>query len=1519
MDRLHKVATGFGGALKAPVGLVADLATAPWNDDDEFDGFINTIYRRTVKRGGEFFGELVGPDEGLGAAIGALPGTVRRPAAAVIDPAMRGAEYAYREGVSRPVATTYIAGNMAAEGKFGEGFQRAASPLLGVNSIVSALFGDADLVEAYRMSENMSPGQAAAAAVFNANIYNEAELARISATDRYEILSGVVDATYRLTADPSVVAGKAATTARIRYLTQPIRSAEDINRAMESGRVGRFVDALQGKSAAEIRDQFFPDHKNGAVIASVLDDALQMDSGAKVAVTAPAYTDVERAVLEMSGPLGTGVTKKIAQPFLGGESHGVEPVLIKNGIPLASLIDDAGNATDHYLEFGDDIKKVLKDERVRVEADPETTFKANTLRGIDEMLAGIEKLDTRMQGVNLTAGIASGQNVAMALRAMMGDADAIEAIRAQRAALAGKIDRLTSDLSDLDADDSLFGDPQRAANLQAEIDELYPLDQRLARAEAATATMTEVPRVSRVGELRTAITRSDFYQESPLAAPVRVVFNMNPQGMVRLHDQSGDIQLDRQLRKSGMDRATRDGLRGEYMAALNPMERQQVLAKAENVAVEALAGKAGMTTDEINAALSEAARGRAQAAQVMQSRIYDGAGRSRVMIPPETPGGAWTEMHVPMMATQEANVMPLVDMDELRKVTTSIGRFRSAHPATDIPAELVTKFYKLWKPSVLLRVGWPLRVVGDEQLRIIAKLGALSQFNEIKGNVAQSLGQTLKRIPNEERVGPYNRVFRVGNYELEGPFGAPGDAANISRQLASSRSSFEASIGQTERGVLNTLRESTGEWRHITPDAPDYGPAWEKDVNLQIGQDEMARRLLQGDTPEQVAKWMRSTPEGRAYAARNPIRSRNVDRWVNTVAEHVESYLPTDELKELALRRKATAADLSRAIPDAAARPIVHGEILSQALGKSTVDKVLGGIIEGGYKFLGSAPSDFLSRNPFFSQMYKAEASRLTRLLDEQRPGMLAAEDLRMVEARSRDYALAETKNLLYDLAEGSELGELARFFMPFYGAWQEVITRWAGLAIENPAFVARTRLVAGAPEKARFDWFSVTDEEGNVITDDSPNRDTHDRFLTIRIPEFVKDLPGGRGLRSQGSVKFSKDSFNMVLQGPPGFGPPVQIPLNEIVKGRPELEDSVKWALPFGTTQEVKDMLLPATAKRLRSRSQGEEDRIYTNTLARIFTTKLVDYNLGKRDDRPTYAEAKKETDSFFNMRLFASFTSPSAPSFDSPYQMYISAYRKLREADPETADEKFLDQFGEEFFPLTASFSRSKDGVPPTVEAYAARSRYRDLIEEYPDLGGLIVGSEGAGDFARSVYDAQLSTPIRPGSDIHQREGQSFEEIEAGPEVRLGWLEYRRVMSLVEAERIQRGLPNLQVKAARDLAEIKRAATQRLAVRYPKWYEGFATVDQNAMTRRIEAMQKIADDDRLAQREDIRGLGEYLRARRAVQAELASRDAHTLTAGANQDLALLWESIKGAIVERNLAFQDLYYRYLERDMVAA
>jgi len=1409
LDRFHDAIVGVGGAIQAPFGLVKDLAIAPFDDTDD-SGPLTTTYDALTRRGGQMVGNLLGPEEGLGALIGGLPSQARSPVRRVTTPAMNLLEGAWREGVSQPISTALTAASLA-EAPGGGGLAGLADPR--------------NWREAYGIAEHRSPGQALALAFATKDITDPDEVAKAQGTDFYRVVSGTTDAVLRVTLDPLVVAGKVR---QVTLASRLITSQDDIARLTANGSLDRFAHAVDKMNASEIRLTYFPEHAFGA--------------------------------------------------------------------DISSLLADAGDATT----------------RVKV------------------------------------------------LRTLMGATDEIEGIRTWSADLAGRLDRLTRNdevVRNLTNEGFVYANaPDELARGAAEIDALYPELDRLGRIEAAVGALREAPRATLRAQARGAIVRSDWYQSSRWAKPLRVVFDMEPHHIIRFDDPTGDIQFWRWLQQSDLDLATQEQYRARYMAAGSAMDRENIIIGAEHAATRSIAEKAGMTADEIGEVLKRSRVGRERARAALHSRKYDGEGRARLHLVDDD--GTFIER--PLLVTQEAQLTTLPDMHLIRQATKRIGQFRLDHPTTAIPRETLEAFYRVWKPSVLLRVGWPLRVIGDEQLRILAKIGALAHARSIRtglkdAQATQAIKPIRDRIATLEKLGDKlddaqrvelgalrakvdeiaaTRIRLVDGYRFEGPFGAVGDGENIYRHLASSRDSFQQFFGRSEKGILDDLR-NTGEWRSIGPDDVDsYTRAWEHAVNHQIGEDAMARQFLEGATADDVARWLRTTAEGRAHARRLPFR-RDHRAWAEAVEGQVHAYLPTEELRQAALKRHATHEMLAKQVRDASARPIVHGEILGQSLGTSKTMEAVQGLVDRGYKVLGSLPSDALSRNRFFDSVYTAEVQRQVRLLGPN--AVLDGKVLASVENAARRYALRQTKTLLYDLAEQARWAEMLRFFVPFGNAWQEVLTRWAGLVVENPAFARRMQLLYMAPEKAGI----VTDEQGYVVDEhgkitEAPPGFEHmvgqqggsERNVTIRLPEWAHDIPG---LRGQGNMKFGKNTINLMLQGPPGFGPVVQVPANEIAKARPDLEAALNFVLPYGSTQETRNLLLPATARRFITAREGEENRLYANSAIRRYYDMIVDYNLGKREERPTWQEAKNDTDAFWNLRTAASYIAPFTPQFDSPYQLYIDSYRLRREWDstltPEqrqaadylSPDEWFLQTYGEEFFPLTQSLSKSIDGIPPTLEGHEARLHYQDLIETYPELGSLIIGKEGAGEFSRAVYDAQLATRVAPGAAHRQRESQSFEEATAAPNVRLGWLRFRKFMDLIDAERVQRGLPNLQVKEAEGLATLKRVVIEALANRYPEWYAEFSIVDRQAMSRRLEGMAAIVTDKRLIGRPEIQGLATYLRARQAFQGVLAARKAaggaQTLEAVANQDVAAAWATVVGRLTERNLAFADLYYRWLTND----
>lgn len=1152
------------------------------------------------------------------------------------------------------------------------------------------------------------------------------------------------------------------------------------------------------------------------------------------------------------------------------------------------------------------------------------------------------------------------------LRALMGDQESLVKLDEMRSKLhleIGSLNKRAEELGPIKAAEpyryegtivdpthqaALFGMTERGIPgdiqyLRDQVQKYYDTDTRVQRMQAGFSAIKESPKVGPIGELRTAITRSDFYQQTPLGKTLQSFFHMNSHPVVNISDPRSDIQLNRLLDEAELPQPLKDTFRTEYMRAPDDTSRMNILLSAERTSVAHIAKSAGMDEAELTSLLNDISKGRGEATDILQSRVFNKDGTS--VLTHQDEFGEWVETNFPASATQESTLVPLINMRELKAASTQFGQFRAAHPTTAIPPYLASKFNRLWKPAVLIRPAWPIRVVGDEQFRIIAKIGALSHLNNLgtglRDYTSDFLSATRERgitnvIGRENRAVRQSFAVREFNYlghDMEGVFGTPDDIRRFTRDLASSAKSWQGLVGESENYYLRELRTAGANFKSVLPTDPDY-PALYNWAVEKLRTQPIAKKLLEGQSVDDILTFLHSTPEGTDILKANTIRAHNARNWIEDIEGQVNQYTAgNDELKSLVASGKATHDDLARLIPDEAARPIAHGEVLNQSLNQGYAAKLIPSLIERTFDKLGRLPTDTFSRNPFMGHMYRAEISRQIDILGGEKAVITDALKTQ-IETRARNYALNETEKLLYDLAESSRFGEILGFLSPFYNAWQEVITRWSGLAAENPAFAARARLIWRAPEKMGL----VTDENGQEISADetysddptSPNYRGKDRIIHLPLPSWVKDIPGMKGIASKDSIGFNKKSFNLVLQGFPSVGPLVAIPVNEIVKSRPELADSVKFILPYGPTFDTKSLILPTSAKYLAS--AAEQDQKYQNVLLRIYFDKITDYNLGKRDTKPTFAEAQDEATKFTHLRALASAVLPASPVFQSPYQLQIDAFRQAQaryaqdknsladeHGNARTPDEYFLDTYGKEYFALTQAVTRSMNGVPPTLDSWKKSKELAPLIQEFPELGGLIIGADGAGEFNSAVYQAQLHTQLAPGSPDTQRETIPFSEASVSPDKRLGWIEYRRAMDMLEATRIQRGLPNLQVAAARDLAAAKAAVTQYLSDKYPAWKDDFNQTDKGKWENKIKALREISAKPEMAGRPDMQGIRDYLTARDAFNKQLADRKkaggASTLNASTNQDLAEAWHSVTGYLIEHNLPFSDVFYRHLEND----
>jgi hypothetical protein len=582
--------------------------------------------------------------------------------------------------------------------------------------------------------------------------------------------------------------------------------------------------------------------------------------------------------------------------------------------------------------------------------------------------------------------------------------------------------------------------------------------------------------------------------------------------------------------------------------------------------------------------------------------------------------------------------------------------------------------------------------------------------------------------------------------------------------------------------------------------------------------------------------------------------------------------------------------------------------------------KSLDGFIERAFASIGGLPTDNLVRNPFFRARYEVAFRRRVQSSIDLETGELrmTGDQINEMQNAARTEALKETRHLLYDLAENTRFGELVANIMPFYGAWQEVISRWVGITVENPAHtlrVLRAYRRAGAGTEGIITTY--TDDDG-------------DEYWVITPPESLRDgllgtLFNGGAIQSLAGVplRFSKSSANMLSQGLPGFGPVVGIPVNELVMKRPDLEDAMKIVLPFGVQSGENAIwrgfgaASPAWARRLVSYLAEDESYLsmqqllLRDTLQKMeIQNDSIDFN-NPEEVNELLKQIEEKAQNIWIIRGVAALVSPIQPLPTSPFQAQIDKYRKLQLADPESlingkgqissADEIFLEEEGDEFFYLTARFTRNNTGIPATLEGHAASKRHADLIAAHPRYGRLIVGIDagGSSEFSNATYRIQQTTETSPGSDVMFRERLGLLETAESVEVSNGWQEYRNFMDIVAVEVAKAGCLSINDPACKWLRELKGDFIFELGQSNKLWFEDYRVRDSAVnQAENMTVFRKLIADETINQRSDIEKLAEYVITRDAFSRELARLDVEggssSLFSRQNQWVLSMWDDYK-------------------------
>ena len=870
--------------------------------------------------------------------------------------------------------------------------------------------------------------------------------------------------------------------------------------------------------------------------------------------------------------------------------------------------------------------------------------------------------------------------------------------------------------------------------------------------------------------------------------------------------------------------------------------------------------------------------------------------------------------------------------------------------------------------------GMNIKQVQQSSTKVINELNGLkSKISELEAKVSlkpdnvELNGElnTLKLL-QEEKIAVYNHYAdvlsrkgikepkqRIGTgsykvttsdgevYDLQDAFGGP--LGDMFRKIASSGNSFERLVDSNTDMYMRKL--SSKGIGAVRPSDPAYFEQWAQTLRQQFGNSAVVNKIIAGDNIEDITKWLRNSPEGRDLRKRLALTSDESAEYVNKINGFLDQYLPVQsglrgKLKEI------TAADLRTAFNDPTELPVIHGHVLEEAL--FNVSQVKGReLINTAFKFLGTLPEDTWARNPLYVYLYRREAKRRLDVMTGQKVERLTTQEQAQLMSQAHKIAQREMKGILFNIERRTNLATAFKYISPFFSAQENSYKTWLKLAAANPAIVNRGYLVWNAPNQAGL----VTDQEGNQVP---AGQTSGNDIIWVGLPKGITKIPGLQSLTEMGIPKGSLDILFqggldiLYMKGNPNVfsdifpvGPYVAIPASEITKRQPSLEDSFKWALPFGPSKDALSGLAPTWFQRLQTRAAGLNDPAFARSYQLIWNTEQQRAKRNGQDPVPA-GKILRMTKDYWNMRTAANLIMPFAPRFDSPYKYYLDKSREYRRMYGLEADAKFLDDYPE-FFSFSASLSSNPTNVQSSVQAVNNIKKYDGLVGELskiePRLVGLIVNDFSGYEFSQAAYDYLYGKRIAADSPAKFLTSQAPADAQKRNDAEKGWIQYNRVMDAIDNELQDLGLTSTQQKGAEYLAAIKTAVIRKLAVKTdengqpvidPKtgqavqtaWYDDYLDSDGSKTNRVIVGLGKILGDKKFIEtnrdNSTWKSVSAYLDLRKAVAAELSKREVKSIGAKANMDLRMIYDGTVNKLKQDDkLGFAYVYDRFLSQDLV--
>ena len=458
-------------------------------------------------------------------------------------------------------------------------------------------------------------------------------------------------------------------------------------------------------------------------------------------------------------------------------------------------------------------------------------------------------------------------------------------------------------------------------------------------ADDVKGMLQNVPYASMGKRLQHSIRTNNFYQTSPdfITKGVRSIVEMQPRKWMNLSASDGHQQIELLLKEANarFGQIFTPSEITKYMDGFLNRRREtdrftHVLRVTEDI-IKKVGEKEGLSSVEITNMVSEMHTGVNKTKNFLESRRYGPKSSKEIRKALKDQGddvlsdvssevghygdtvryydndlGQHVQQVMPLMGTQLANWVPLTDLKILQREVRKRSRLfklvgtTSALEAMEAAGD---SFYSVWKPSVLLRGGWPIRFVADEQFRILArgisltdhilaiskveKSGKIIFDNQIvkawetskatsAGAVAGLLLSSPIRIGTESLVltskvmakfiemfpGKKQKSLMMDNIggELEPLVSARAGFATPTDNILEQYGSF---FTKHEMGLANKYKAKakTGQFQTLHKGEEGYATGWLRALNYQIMKDPLGRRAIKSAL-NAVEELLDDVPEG---------------------------------------------------------------------------------------------------------------------------------------------------------------------------------------------------------------------------------------------------------------------------------------------------------------------------------------------------------------------------------------------------------------------------------------------------------------------------------------------------------------------------------------------------------------------------------------------------------------------------------------------------------------------------------